>query len=350
MKTRAISSLAAAGLLAASASAVAADQAPSEHRFYIAPMFSFVFPNDSQHPVANGGTSDYTGHSGNGWQLSLGKNFGNFFALELYAFDYDNNGNVAAPAATAGDNVKRQLTGYGASALFFPARDILPIYALVGGGFDDYDITADNNANMYDDGHHYDLGAGVMLPLNDYGIKVRAEYRYRHSKIDIKDDFGGGDETFRDNVVSVGLQIPLGKPAEAPAPAPAPVTPEPVAQPEPAEPAPIVLRGVTFEFDSAKLTAQAENRLNNVVAALDASPEVDFRIDGHTDSTGPAAYNQGLSERRAASVQDYLINHGIASDRITAVAGHGESEPVASNETKEGRAKNRRVELNVTNQ
>lgn len=110
----------------------------------------------------------------------------------------------------------------------------------------------------------------------------------------------------------------------------------------------VVLQGVTFEFDSAKLTSQADARLNNVVAALKASPDVEFSIAGHTDSIGTVAYNQDLSERRAKSVAKYLVRHGISANRITAMRGFGESKPVATNETAAGRALNRRVQLHVT--
>jgi len=112
--------------------------------------------------------------------------------------------------------------------------------------------------------------------------------------------------------------------------------------------APIVLKGVTFEFDKARLTAQAENRLDNVVNALLASDELMFRIDGYTDSVGSDAYNQDLSQRRVDSVRAYLVENGISASRITDARGHGESSPVATNETAAGRAQNRRVELNVT--
>jgi len=72
--------------------------------------------------------------------------------------------------------------------------------------------------------------------------------------------------------------------------------------------------------------------------------ELNLRVEGHTDSTGSADYNQRLSERRAASVRDFLAQHGVAMDRLVAV-GYGMDRPVATPETKEGRAKNRRVEI-----
>ena len=69
--------------------------------------------------------------------------------------------------------------------------------------------------------------------------------------------------------------------------------------------------------------------------------------EGHTDSTGPEEYNLGLSQRRAGAVQDYLISQGISEDRLT-MEGKGETEPLVSNDTREGRAQNRRIEFIVT--
>lgn len=130
-----------------------------------------------------------------------------------------------------------------------------------------------------------------------------------------------------------------------PAPAPAPA-PEPLPEPEP-EPVfePVVLSSeVNFAFDSAKLKPQAEITLNEVAHRLRENTEIRVRIEGHTDSVGSAEYNQGLSQRRAESVRDYLASQGVSGDRMTAV-GYGEERPVATNETPEGRALNRRVEI-----
>ena len=89
------------------------------------------------------------------------------------------------------------------------------------------------------------------------------------------------------------------------------------------------------------------SELDDVASAVNASRGNEMlEIIGHTDSTGPEAYNQGLSERRAKSVQDYLVSKGIRASRLTA-KGYGESMPVASNDTEAGRAENRRVELIV---
>ena len=351
MKHITIAGIAASALLATSFSALAAQDDPPETRFYVAPMFSYKIPHSNTHPLPGAyGDGGFEAHSENGWQLNLGKNLGDYLALELYAFTYDDI-NISTPAGYAGAD-KLETTGYGVSALFFPARDILPIYAVVGGGYDNYSLNESARDDFhYKHGMHYDLGAGFMLPLNDYGIALRTEYRYRSASIERSE---GSREHFRDDIISVGLQIPLGAPATTPEPEPMPVTPEP--EPQVEKKAPVILHGVTFEFDSAQLTAQAEHRLDNVHDALVASPEVDFRIEGYTDSIGAAAYNQKLSEERAHSVSDYLTSHGIASTRITDVIGYGEENPVAPNtnpdgtDNPEGRAKNRRVELHVVNQ
>lgn len=100
-----------------------------------------------------------------------------------------------------------------------------------------------------------------------------------------------------------------------------------------------------FAFDSSAINAAYLPMLGDVAKVIKNNPDMVVELDGHTDSTGPAAYNQKLSERRANAVRKVLIqNFGILPSRITAV-GFGESNPIASNATKEGRAKNRRVEL-----
>ena len=109
----------------------------------------------------------------------------------------------------------------------------------------------------------------------------------------------------------------------------------------------ISLTGILFHTDSAELRSESVAVLNATAETLIANPGVAVEIAGHTDSRGEAAYNQGLSERRAKSVRDYLISKGVKGSRLSS-AGYGESQPVADNATSEGRAKNRRVELRVS--
>lgn len=104
---------------------------------------------------------------------------------------------------------------------------------------------------------------------------------------------------------------------------------------------------VTFAFDSSNLTTLAKTNLDKLVQVLVNNPDTNINIYGHTDSKGSDDYNQKLSERRANSVKAYLVSKGIASSRMFAL-GEGESMPIASNDTEEGRAKNRRVEFAIT--
>lgn len=134
-----------------------------------------------------------------------------------------------------------------------------------------------------------------------------------------------------------------------PKPAPAKVTPAPAPKPVAVPPKPkriIVLQGANFGFDSAELSPETRATLDEQAAILERESDVRVEIEGHTDSTGPEAYNQGLSERRAKAVEEYLVSKGISADRLE-VMGYGQSRPIAPNDTKEGRTKNRRVELKV---
>ena len=103
-----------------------------------------------------------------------------------------------------------------------------------------------------------------------------------------------------------------------------------------------VLKGVNFETGSAVLTPDSHRVLDQAVQLLKSQPEVRVEIQGYTDNVGKASFNLGLSERRAESVKQYLVNAGIDASRLTA-KGFGEENPIAPNTTPEGRAQNRRI-------
>ena len=103
---------------------------------------------------------------------------------------------------------------------------------------------------------------------------------------------------------------------------------------------------VTFAFDSAQLNPQFNSVLDKVAQTLVEYDKTVIEVAGHTDSVGSDAYNQQLSERRANSVAAYLATRGVVNSRVVTV-GAGEAHPVASNETDEGRAQNRRVEITI---
>jgi outer membrane protein OmpA-like peptidoglycan-associated protein len=104
--------------------------------------------------------------------------------------------------------------------------------------------------------------------------------------------------------------------------------------------------GITFASNSADLNAQFYSALDGVAMVLKEYEKTVIEVAGHTDSTGSAELNQSLSERRAQSVANYMSSHGVKSQRLITI-GAGESHPVASNDTEQGKAANRRVELTI---
>ena len=111
------------------------------------------------------------------------------------------------------------------------------------------------------------------------------------------------------------------------------------------ETARIVLRGVNFKTDSDELTAESLAILDGVSTTLSENPQIRVMVEGHTDSDGDDAYNKDLSQRRAQSVVNYLSSQGVDANNMIA-KGFGEEQPIAGNDTAEGKAENRRVELN----
>jgi OmpA-OmpF porin, OOP family len=155
---------------------------------------------------------------------------------------------------------------------------------------------------------------------------------------------------------------PEAKPAPAPAPVPAPKPPPPPEpkprapepekpKPEPEKPKPVAEKvtfaaDVLFDFDKAVIKPEGKSKLDDISnKAKGANLEVVIAI-GHADSVGSDAYNQRLSVRRAESVKAYLVSRGIEGNRVY-TEGKGEKQPVADNKTADGRAKNRRVEIEV---
>ena len=148
-------------------------------------------------------------------------------------------------------------------------------------------------------------------------------------------------------IVPKPAPAPAPAPAAAPAPAPAPAAPA-AAAPKPAAAAAKVTYAADafFDFDKAVVKPEGKAKLDDLVEKVKAiNLEVVIAV-GHTDSTGPAGYNQRLSVRRAEAVKAYLVSKGIEANRIY-TEGKGLTQPVADNSTREGRAKNRRVEVEV---
>ena len=260
-------------------------------------------------------------------------------------------------------------------------------YMLMGLGYqkseEEFDASpSPNSPGQREDGNFAaKVGVGLQTTF-DKAVAVRAELAYR-ADFDDQSYNSPNEDMFGDLLASVGVVIPLGPKAvaaPAPAPAPAPVAPScadldddgdgvnncddkcPNSQPGQTigpdgcpVPISIDLKGVNFDYDKSTLRPDAVSILGEAAEILKRYPDLRVEVAGHTDSKGTDAYNQKLSERRATAVYDYLTSQGVAASRLTGPIGYGESRPIAPNtnadgsDNPEGRAKNRRTELNVQN-
>jgi OmpA-OmpF porin, OOP family len=375
MKRFLIAGAAAVGL-ALSAVGAAADQ-PGQ--WYIAPMASMIWAD-----------RDRLVDDDIGVALSLGRVLDENYNFELHAFGYQLSGLDDTDYWGLSADVMR---------VFYRSQRISP-YLSGGIGWNK------KNRQFGPDRDDVFLNAafGFLTGLGTEGsIALRTEIRYR-----IDYDFADfGTNQFNDLMLQVGLQIPLGRtraePAAAPPPPPPPPEPAPAPPPRdsdgdgvpdhldecpdtprgvevdevgcpldsdgdgvpdyrddcPGTPpgtrvnsrgcpitAVINLEGVTFEFDSARITSDDRGTLRDAADIMRRYPEIQVEIAGHTDSIGSASYNEGLSLRRAESVIEFLVNEGVDRNRMTA-RGYGQNSPIADNATEEGRAQNRRVELHI---
>ena len=237
-------------------------------------------------------------------------------------------------------------------------------------------------------------GLGVQYAFNDR-VGVRGEVAYRYDRDDVSSKYIPDLDRrnhYGDTMVSLGLVLGLGhreRPIQPPmgiieqVPPPAdcstqdddrdgvsncddrcPGTPAGTMVGPDGCPQKVVidLRGVNFKFDrprpgetdiAATLQEPASDSrsiLDQAVDTLQRYPSIHVEVDGYTDSVGSDQYNQGLSERRAKIVNQYLLDHGVSADRLDPPKGFGETRPIDTNETKEGRARNRRVEFGIQGQ
>jgi OOP family OmpA-OmpF porin len=223
------------------------------------------------------------------------------------------------------------------------------------------------------------LGFGAQADFQR--VSLRGEIAARHS-FDSDSLVAPGESGFTDTLASLSIVVPLGAErsvAVKPAPIIAQVDtcsdmdddgdgvnncvdtcPNSVAgQTIGEEGCPVALtidlRGVNFDFNRDTLRSDSMVILDETILILERHPELRVEVAGHTDSIGSEAYNQGLSERRARTVYQYLIEQGIDASRLAGPNGYGETQPIAPNthedgsDNPEGRARNRRTDLNVQN-
>jgi OOP family OmpA-OmpF porin len=264
-------------------------------------------------------------------------------------------------------------------------------YVLMGLGYQRSEEEFDNFPNPDSPGERKDgnvaakVGVGLQSTFA-HRVAIRTELAVRldadndsMGALGTDDDHNDGEDWFQDVLASVGVVIPLGPEPTAPV-APAPAAPTcadmdsdgdgvndcddkcpgsqagqtigPDGCPVPVS---IDLKGVNFDFDKSTLRPDAVAILNEAIEILKRYPDLKVEVAGHTDSKGTDAYNQKLSERRASAVYDYLTSNGVDAGRLLGPVGYGESRPIAPNtnedgsDNPEGRARNRRTELNVQN-
>jgi outer membrane protein OmpA-like peptidoglycan-associated protein len=151
---------------------------------------------------------------------------------------------------------------------------------------------------------------------------------------------------FCDSKIPEPVPEPVVEPVVEPVPEPAVVEEfkEEVVVPKVREK--IVLRGINFDFDKSNIKPEFIPVLDEAVEILKANTDTNVIIEGHTDWTGTEKYNQGLSERRAASVCKYLVEKEVSQNMLETI-GYGETMPIADNHTRDGRSMNRRVEFKI---
>lgn len=302
----------------------------------------------------------------------------------LYGFSF---GRHFSPAWTAELNINRtqmleNASGTGGLKMIARSADVLRVfnrdsrfspYITVGAGELETNRTSGPTANDFM--AQAGLGAIVTLWENEgASFSLRPEIKARW-------DDAGAPGYLLDYIGTLGLQWSFGRVpvvAAAPPPPPPVVAAPPPPPPPPPPPADsdndgvlddvdrcpgtpagtlvdafgcpqrgsIILQGVSFEFNSAQLTADSRPILARVASDLKKYPRLRVEMQGHTDSVGSDQYNLGLSQQRANSVREFLISEGVPAERVTA-RGYGEAQPVADNKTAEGRARNRRVVMSV---
>lgn len=303
--------------------------------------------------------------------ISLGRHVSEAISLEL---------GVTEGTYDLGASRDLELRSYSLDALHIFARDaVVSPYITVGVGML-------RNEPPGGDKDHYKMaqaGLGLFINIAEKAngatkFALRPEVKARWSFPSDNDP----QDKYLDYLAGLGFQFSFGDARpEPPPPAPPPAPEPPPPPPPPPQPEPprdsdgdgvidprdkcpntprgvavdadgctlrgtATLQGVTFEFNSANLTAASRPVLDKVAEDMKRYPRLRVELQGHTDSVGADAYNMKLSAERANSVRVYLISQGVPEQQLTS-RGYGETQPVADNKTEAGRAQNRRVVMNV---
>lgn len=282
-----------------------------------------------------------------------------------------------------------------------------PSLDFVAGGRIDYQVSGESyhlrpltkgSCAPVDFGFYFGAGCKFVIPLIDtYNLVIGAEFGYHLGLVNTFSRFEStstayalngkgydvkGTRKNHDIELAVTLGVPFdiewiqSKCKRNPAPAPEPTpAPEPEPEPQPAESISVeekecysldemvafitlgadistkkicAFDDLKFDFGKATIRSDSEDYLNTLVKMLQTFPKMNIAINGHTDNVGKNDYNLRLSKQRSQAVADYLVKHGIERSRLT-TDGFGATKPIDTNDTDEGRARNRRVEIDILN-
>lgn len=367
-------------LIALSLASIGAAQAQDYSNWYIAPRVGAVIPDSDRETD----TSLFTG-------IGIG-----YWSTPNFAVDFEvthNNADFENDSFRDGHEFENVGVGFAGRYFFGDAGNSWRPYVMGGLGFLRHAAISGNllrptKVNGWDP--MVTVGGGVQHGFSDR-LAFRAEIAGRYDRDNNSREFYTVDDStgYFDVIASVGLLINFGGGGSV---APTEVRENPPTTPPPQKscrdldddndgvnncddrcastPAgtqvgpdgcpidiKIDLRGVNFKFDRPKKgekniaptlqepTADSVAILDQAVDVLQRNPNMRVEVVGHTDAVGTDEYNQGLSERRARIVYDYLTSHGIDASRLSGPTGYGEARPIDTNDTKEGRARNRRTEL-----
>ncbi len=319
-----------------------------DNRWYVAPFGTYVKPGGDRNSE----------NPGYGAGLGFGKIIDKHFNVELRGFY---NGFDDKTTRFPQNDGQWDLAGGSADLQYYFWRDTFSPYTVVAAGAMNSNVNGQSGIGIIGE-----AGAGFTYELHD-NFLIRSDVRYRYNNNLNAHLTQNGTDEYHDMLVNVGFVIPLGPKPVAAAPAapdcstldsdsdgvndcldqcPGTISGSKVDDKGCA--LSVELKGVTFEYNSARLTPNATVVLDGVAESLVAYPQKEeIEVQGHTSSEGSSKYNQRLSEKRAQSVVDYLSMKGV-TNRLSA-HGFGEESPIADNSTEEGRSQNRRVELHWLN-
>ncbi len=338
----------------------------------------WIFGLDYSHPFYLQTDVNAQNEKNYGFSYSLRKDFWEFFGFRVKADHLMFN----AKNKFSSDITKSQVNAFTAEFIVipFPCWSVTP-YLIMGGGGAHYYLTHPSSPGLEKNNFAVKANGGVGIELLNFDpVMIKLEGQYNHVFADDLDGAKNFDAYDYDSYITANLGVNIyvwkGEVSDFCNPEPEGIReapPQPQKQVNrdyygadfyteglipsgdamftyddieiPAEKM-WTFSDIYFDYDKSDLRPEAFGILKSILYILDTHPNISLEIGGHSDATGKAERNKELSQLRADAVKDYLVKHGIAPERLTAV-GYGSSKPIGSNKTPEGRKLNRRIELKI---